>query len=126
MKRFERFRTAVEETIPSIYDSVGKVIRFGYVQEERTNEEGEQQTVFVGYNVPLTGLIDYGHIKSQIIRHAYPDKDVSAIQNNVIAELMIERVGGEANEKHIDEFGELQQWRTVAAAAAKELMNMFI
>ena len=125
MKKFERFKTAVEVTIPEIYDTVGKVIRFGYTEETKQNEEGEDETVYVGYNIPLTGHIDYGHIKSQIIDHVYAQKDVFAIINNALAELMIERAGGEADETHIAEFAELEEWRAIAAGAAKELVSKF-
>ena len=125
MKKYERFKTAQEKVIPSIYDNIGKVIRFGYTEQTRTNEDGEDETVFVGYNIPLTGHIDYGHIKSQIIRHAYPDKDVFAIQNNALAELIVERTGGEVNEQHITDFTHLEEWRAMAGEAARELVDKF-
>jgi len=125
MKKYERFKTAVENQIPEIYDNVGKVVRFGYTEETRLDEGGEEETVYVGYNVPLTGLIDYGHIKSQIIGHVYPQKDVEALINNALSELIIERAGGTAKEADIQEFTELEEWRAIAAVAAKELVNKF-
>lgn len=125
MKKYERFKTAEEKTIPGIYDSVGRVIRFGYSKVSRTNDEGKEETVYVGYNVPITGHIDYGHIKSQIVRHAYPDKDVDAILNNAVSELILERAGGTANEEHITDFTDLQEWRAMAGNAAKELVDKY-
>lgn len=125
MKKYERFKTAEEKVIPSIYDNIGKVIRFGYTEQTRTDEDGEDETVYVGFNIPLTGHIDYGHIKSQIIKHVYADKDVDAILNNAVGELIIERAGGTANEEHITDFTDLQEWRAMAGQAARELVDNF-
>ena len=128
MKKYERFKTAIEPSIPAIWDEVGKTIRFGYEQETALDEEGEEITVYRGYNISLSGHMDYGHVKSEIIKHVYSDKDMAALINNALSALMVERAGIELDAgqlQDIEDYMHMNEWRDIAGAAAKELLNRY-
>lgn len=125
MKTYERIKTSEYSQMPSLYDAVGKVIRFGFTQETKQDEDGNNVQVYRGYNIPLTGHMDYGHIKSQIIEHVYAQKEEFAIVNNAVSALIKERAGisDPSIEEDINKFIEFEEWRTMAAEAAKHLMD---
>jgi hypothetical protein len=127
MKKFEKYKVCEALNVPDLYDTVGKVIRFGYTEVTRVNDEGKKEKVFRGYNIPLSGLIDYGHIKSQIVEHVYPQKEEFALLNNAVAALLKERtsIKDDSIEKDIQAFMDFEEWRAMAAAAAKELISKF-
>lgn len=126
MKKFERFKVNESLHVPSLYDYVGNVVRFGYEETTKTNEEGEVETVFKGYNVPLTGYFDYGHIKSQIIEYVYAPKEEFALLNNAVSALLKERAGitDPSIEEDINSFLEFEEWREMASTVAHDLMDM--
>lgn len=125
MKRYERFKTSEYDQIPSLYDEVGNVIRFGFTQATKQDEEGNDVQVYRGYNIPLSGHFDYGHIKSQIIEHVYAPKEEFAILNNAVSALIKERSGvaDPSIEEDITAFVDFDEWRAIAGVAAKELMD---
>lgn len=125
MKRYEQFKTSEYAQVPELYDSVGKVVRFGFTQEMKKDEDGNDVQVYRGYNIPLTGHMDYGHVKSQIIEHVYPPKEEFAIVNNTVSALIRERAGvsDPSIEEDINAFVEFEEWRTMASEAARQLMN---
>ena len=126
MKRYEKFKTSEYNQVPSLYDEVGNVIRFGFTQVTKQDEEGNDVQVYRGYNIPLSGHFDYGHIKSQIIEHVYAPKEEFAILNNAVSALIKER-SGVADDPSIEEditaFVDFDEWRAIAGDAAKELMD---
>ena len=126
MKKYEQFKTSEYDQIPSLYDTVGKVIRFGFTERIKQDEDGVDKVVYMGYNIPLTGHIDYGHIKSQIIEYVYPPKEEFAILNNAVAALLKERAGitDPSIEEDITAFMEFEEWREMAADAAHQLVDM--
>lgn len=126
MKRYERFKESEYDQIPPLYDEVGNVIRFGFTEVTKKDEEGNDVKVYKGYNIPLTGHFDYGHIKSQIIEHVYAPKEVFAILNNAVSALIKERSGVTDDptiEEDIAAFIEFDEWRTISAEAARQLMD---
>lgn len=130
MKHYEKYKTAEELHVPEIFDPIGNMIRFGFTEEIKVDEDGEEHTIQVGYCIPITGYIDYGHIKSQIIEYVYPQKDELALLNNAVAALLKERAGitaeqDESIEEDIQAFMEFNEWRDIAAQAARDLVNKF-
>lgn len=127
MKKYERLRVNESLHVPSLYDHVGNVVQFGYVESTKTNEAGEIEQVYKGYNIPLTGYFDYGHIKSQIIEYAYAPKQEFALLINAVSALLKERAGVTGDptiEEDIAAFVEFEEWREIASTVAHELMDM--
>ena len=125
-KRYEVFKVSEYDHMPSLYDTVGKVIRFGYTQETKKDEDDNDVEVYVGYNIPLSGHMDYGHIKSQIVEHVYAPKEEFAILSNAVSALIKERAGvtdDPAIDEDIAAFIEFDEWREMAGDAAQQLIN---
>ncbi len=114
------------DAIPDLYDTVGNVIRFGFTERTKQDEDGVDYVVYAGYCVPLTGYIDYGHIKSQIIEHVYAPKEEFAVLNNAVSALLKERAGivDPTIEEDITAFLDFEEWRNIAADAARQLVDM--
>lgn len=127
MKQYELMRNSIMDAIPGIWDADNKTIHFGYVERTNETEEGEEaQVQYHGYAIPLSGCMDYGHIKSEIVKFAYPDKDVDALLNNAVGALIRKTPGttpSDRDQKAIDDFNHLDEWRAMAGSAAKELMD---
>ncbi len=112
--------------MPPAYDPVERIVHFGYAPETRENDDEEEETVYVGYAVPVRAL-DYGHIKSEIIEHVYPPKEEFALLNNAVAALLKERamIVEDSIQEDIDEFLAFEEWREMAGNAAEQVMDMF-
>ena len=127
MKQYELMRNSIMDAIPGIWDADNKTIQFGYVERTSEAEEGEEaQVQYHGYAIPLSGCMDYGHIKSEIVKFAYPDKDVDALLNNAVGALIRKHLAitlSERDQQAIYEFSHLDEWRAMAGSAAKELMD---
>ena len=119
-------RNSIADTVPAIYDADNRTIHFGYVERAQQEGDGEPQVRYHGYALPLTGHMEYGHVKSQIVRYAYPDKDVDALVNNALSALLRERAGSvlaPEDETDIARFLDFDEWRVIAGIAARTLMS---
>lgn len=125
MKKHEMMKNSIRDSVPEIWDEGNKTIHFGYTPRTSTTEDDEEVTQYEGYAIPLSGHMDYGHIKSQIVRFVYADKDVDALLNNALR-VCIAPEGKDRTEKqnkHVAEFEELNEWRDIAGEAAAELIE---
>ena len=95
------------------------------------NGEGEDTEPVEGYSgfaVQTDGVIDYGHLKSLLIEAAYPQKDEHAIAINTLAALLHKVEGKELTEAEkadLDTFAQLEEYRTLCADCARNVVNMF-
>ena len=124
MKKYEQFKKTFDQH-PGVWNEQINEINFGFEPVTTTDYEGEEVTQHVGYSIPLTGHVDYGHIKSQIIKHVYPDKDVDALINNALHVLLTstEENRTESQAQDVSDFLEFSEWRAIAGEAAKELIE---
>lgn len=121
-------------TLPAVYD---RTTRMAYIdvqpdtQLPMTNTESESEEPvkgFSGFAVQTDGVIDYGHLKSLLIEAAYPQKDEHAIAINTIAALLHKVEGKELTEAEkadLDTFAQLEEFRTLCASCARNVVNMF-
>lgn len=121
-------------TLPAVYD---RTTRMAYIdlqpdtQLPMANTEGESEDPIKGYSgfaVQTDGVIDYGHLKSLLIEAAYPQKDEHAIAINTIAALLHKVEGKELTEAEkadLDTFAQLEEFRTLCASCARNVVNMF-
>lgn len=121
-------------TLPAVYD---RTTRMAYIdlqpdtQLPMANTEGESEDPvkgFSGFAVQTDGVIDYGHLKSLLIEAAYPQKDEHAIAINTIAALLHKVEGKELTEAEkadLDTFAQLEEFRTLCASCARNVVNMF-
>lgn len=121
-------------TLPAVYD---RTTRMAYIdiqpdtQLPMANTEGESEEPikgFSGFAVQTDGVIDYGHLKSLLIEAAYPQKDEHAIAINTLAALLHKVEGQELTEAEkadLDTFAQLEEYRTLCAGCARNVVNMF-
>lgn len=121
-------------TLPAVYD---RTTRMAYIdiqpdtQLPMANTESENEEPvkgFSGFAVQTDGVIDYGHLKSLLIEAAYPQKDEHAIAINTIAALLHKVEGKELTEAEkadLATFAKLEEFRTLCAECARNVVNMF-
>lgn len=131
---YGNLRRSFFTTLPAVYD---RTTRMAYIdlqpdtQLPMANTEGESEDPIKGYSgfaVQTDGVIDYGHLKSLLIEAAYPQKDEHAIAINTIAALLHKVEGKELTEAEkadLDTFAQLEEFRTLCASCARNVVNMF-
>ena len=80
-----------------------------------------------GFDVQIDEVIDYAHIKSQLIESAYPPKDEFGKLANVVCDIVsvIKGTKKVGDSQDIEEFAVFAEFRDLCAAAAKEVINMY-
>lgn len=113
------------QTSPTMTEAVS-ASETSETEATETSEATSIATGKSGFQVQIDPLLDYGHVKSQLIEAAYPQKEEFAILFNVVNALLHERSGEtltEAEQADIAAFGEMQQWRELCAEAAAQVIK---
>ncbi len=129
MKKFGKLNPVHRDRMPLAYEKETRTVNFGFEEVEITDSETETKTkVYEGYSVQIDGVLDYGHIKSQLIEAASPQKDEFGFLNNALSALIKERSGetlNEDEEKDIDDFTAFTEFRALCAQAAKSVLAAY-
>ena len=130
---------------PAIYDKQTRIAYMDFQKDSQvhttTNSEtststssksskakDEQTTIegFSGFVIQTDGIMDYAHIKSQLVEAAFPQKEEHALSFNTIDALM-KKIDGEeltADEQaDIASYKEFAEYRNICANCAKEILN---
>ena len=90
-------------------------------KEEKTTIDG-----FSGFVIQTDGIMDYAHIKSQLVEAAFPQKEEHAMAFNTIDALM-KKIDGEEltaeEQADIASYKEFAEYRNICANCAKEILN---
>lgn len=90
-------------------------------KEEKTTIEG-----FSGFVIQTDGIMDYAHIKSQLVEAAYPQKEEHALAFNTIDALM-KKVNGEEltkdEQNDIATYKDFSEYRLLCANCAKSIID---
>lgn len=90
-------------------------------KDEQTTIEG-----FSGFVIQTDGIMDYAHIKSQLVEAAFPQKEEHALAFNTIDALM-KKVDGEEltaeEQADIASYKEFAEYRNICANCAKAIIN---
>lgn len=93
-------------------------------KEEKTTIEG-----FSGFVIQTDGIIDYAHIKSQLVEAAYPQKEEHALAFNTIDALMKKVDGVELTEEESQDlanYKDFSEYRALCANCAHAIIdNLF-
>ena len=90
-------------------------------KDEQTTIEG-----FSGFVIQTDGIMDYAHIKSQLVEAAFPQKEEHALAFNTIDALMKKIDGVELTSEEqadIASYKEFAEYRNICANCAKEILN---
>lgn len=127
------------ERKPFAYDKDTRYVCMDIRAEQRTEHHGgddEESVVQDGwsyYQVQIDSLIDYGHIKSQLIEAGYAQKDefgllMNAVEN-IIASMSTASSFAElrnvADAEDVQKFVEFCEYRTMCAEAARTVMGYY-
>lgn len=123
---------------PVIYDKQTRIAYMDFQKDSQvqtnTNSEsniktkGEQTTIegFSGFVIQTDGIMDYAHIKSQLIEAAFPQKEEHALAFNTIDALM-KKIDGEEltaeEQADIAKYKEFAEYRNICANCAKSIIN---
>lgn len=93
-------------------------------KEEKTTIEG-----FSGFVIQTDGIIDYAHIKSQLVEAAYPQKEEHALAFNTIDALLKKVDGVELTEEESQDlanYKDFSEYRALCANCAHAIIdNLF-
>lgn len=87
-----------------------------------------QETIegFSGFVIQTDGIMDYAHIKSQLVEAAFPQKEEHALAFNTIDALM-KKVDGEEltaeEQADIASYKEFAEYRNICANCAKAILS---
>lgn len=130
---------------PAIYDKQTRIAYMNFQKDSQvqttTNSEtststsskgskakDEQTTIegFSGFVIQTDGIMDYAHIKSQLVEAAFPQKEEHALAFNTIDALM-KKVDGEKltaeEQADIASYKEFAEYRNICANCAKEILS---
>lgn len=124
------------ETRPSAYDKENRLVRMDITEESRMVTNGEDEQRVEGYSyleVQIDPLIEYGHIKSQLIESGFAQKDEFGLLMNAVDGLLQAASGASSWDEFkesidtvdIKAFGYFCEFRAMCAAAAKNVMNRY-
>lgn len=129
---------------PAIYDKQTRIAYMDFQKDSQvqttTNSEtsstssksskakDEQTTIegFSGFVIQTDGIMDYAHIKSQLVEAAFPQKEEHALAFNTIDALM-KKVDGEEltaeEQADIASYKEFAEYRSLCANCAKSIIS---
>lgn len=129
---------------PAIYDKQTRIAYMDFQKDSQvqttTNSEtsstssksskakDEQTTIegFSGFVIQTDGIMDYAHIKSQLVEAAFPQKEEHALAFNTIDALM-KKVDGEEltaeEQADIASYKEFAEYRSLCANCAKAIIS---
>lgn len=116
---------------PAVYDKENRIVRM-YIAKAQGGEEGKED----GYQyteVQIDKVIDYSHIKSQLIEAAYPQKDEFGAVINAVHDILsaVNDASSFADFKKslatadIEAFNAFCQHRDACSVAAKEVLKYY-
>lgn len=123
----------IVEVKPLLYDKKTRIVSMCVEKTEQVEQasdgDGEKKEVYSCYQVQIDGLMDYGHIKSQLIEAAFAQKDefgflMNAMEDIVDALYNKGKVGDVTED--IVAFMEFSEYRKLCADTAKQIIEEYV
>ena len=125
-----------QENEPQVYNKETRIVCLDIRKENQTITDGEESVVKEGFSfipVEIDSQIDYGHIKSQLIEAGFAQKDEFGLLMNAVDDILkaittnstISSIKEALNTEDVNAFVEFCEFRSICAAAAKEVMNAY-
>jgi len=115
---------------PAVYDKNTRIVCMDIREDVWLDEEGNEIQGYSFIQTQIDDLIDYGHIKSQLIEAGYAQKDEFGLLMNAV-DAIIEGAADATSwakfkesldESHIQTFREFCQFRRMCAETADAIM----
>lgn len=121
------------ENAPQAYDRETRLVCMDIRAEQRPDQDGELVDGYSYLQVEIDSLIDYGHIKSQLIEAGYAQKDEFGLLMNVVEEIVDNALSANSwaafksslSEGATSTFVEFCQFRAMCADAAHVVMDAY-
>lgn len=134
MKKYGRLNPVQCDRMPIAYDKKNRIVNFGFVEKQVEDSETETaKTVYEGYSVQIDGILDYGHIKSQLVEAAYGQKDEFAFVINA-ADSLLQAIResdtwrafkDSLSTDDVVAFDEFNEYRALCSVAAHAVMDSY-
>ena len=120
-----------QEKMPAVYDKQTRIVCMDIVAERQTDEDGNEKEGYSFVQVEIDRLLEYGHIKSQLIEAGYAQKDEFGLIMNAVGDIIDAALSADSWEAFkeslstvdIREMQEFTAYRAMCAQAAKAVMQ---
>ena len=141
-QQYGNIRRTFMEQKPEVYDRKTRIAYMDFTadtQEKTDNTsqdtdkaKGKEETTiegFSGFVIETDGIMDYAHIKSQLVEAAYPQKEEHALAFNTI-DALLKKVDGEelteAERQDLANYKDFSEYRALCANCAHAIIdNLF-
>lgn len=141
-QQYGNIRRTFMEQKPEVYDRKTRIAYMDFTadtQEKTDNTsqdtdkaKGKEETTiegFSGFVIQTDGIMDYAHIKSQLVEAAYPQKEEHALAFNTI-DALLKKVDGEelteAESQDLANYKDFSEYRALCANCAHAIIdNLF-
>lgn len=141
-QQYGNIRRTFMEQKPEVYDRKTRIAYMDFTadtQEKTDNTsqdtdkaKGKEETTiegFSGFVIQTDGIMDYAHIKSQLVEAAYPQKEEHALAFNTI-DALLKKVDGEeltdAERQDLANYKDFSEYRALCANCAHAIIdNLF-
>lgn len=106
---------------PTVFDKETRIVCLDIVEEKGMNADGEEEDGYSYIPIEIDNLIDYGHIKSQLIEAGFAPKDEFGLLMNAVESL----INGETESEDVEAFMAFCEFRKMCAEAAHEVMTYY-
>lgn len=135
-QQYGNIRRTFMEQKPEVYDRKTRIAYMDFTadtQEKTDNAKGKEEKTtiegFSGFVIQTDGIMDYAHIKSQLVEAAYPQKEEHALAFNTIDALLKKVDGVELTEEESQDlanYKDFSEYRALCANCAHAIIdNLF-
>ena len=117
---------------PAVYDKETRIVCLDIKAETQTNDDGHEVAGYSFMPVEIDRLMEYGHIKSQLIESGFAQKDEFGLLMNAVGDIINAAMGADSWESFRDALStdDIQQmrdftaYRAMCAQAAKDVLKV--
>ena len=142
-QQYGNIRRTFMEQKPEVYDRKTRIAYMDFTADtqektdnasqdtDKANGKEEKTTIdgFSGFVIQTDGIMDYAHIKSQLVEAAYPQKEEHALAFNTIDALLKKVDGVELTEEESQDlanYKDFSEYRALCANCAHAIIdNLF-
>lgn len=122
-----------QATRPATYDKETRTVCFDIVSANQQDADGNEQQGYSFLQVQIDPLIDYGHIKSQLIEAGFAQKDEFGLLMNAVDSVVEAAAGATSWAKFkesldvadVQKFKQFCEFRSMCAVTAKAVMESY-
>lgn len=115
-----------------MYDKQTRIVCMDIVAERQTDEDGNEKAGYSFVQVEIDRLLEYGHIKSQLIEAGFAQKDEFGLLMNAVGDIIDAAMGADSWESFrealstddIQQMRDFTAYRAMCAQTAKDVLKV--